>query len=233
MKTVLALRHVAFEDLGTFGPMLEAKGYAVRYLEAADPALRTLSATGDDIVVVLGGPVSVYGGADYPFLNDELAFVEKRLAARRPLLGLCLGAQLIAQAAGGRVYGTGRKEIGFAPITLTEAGGTSSLAAYAHAPMTLHWHGDTFDLPRGATLLASTEMTPNQAFSIGANALALQFHPEVDTNRIEQWLVGHAIELEAARIDVPGLRRDAATYGDGLRRTARRVLDAWIGGLLD
>ena len=230
MKTVLALRHVAFEDLGTFGPMLEAKGFAIRYLEAGDERLAQVDAAADDLVVVLGGPIGVYELTEYPFLERELYFIAQRLAAGRPLLGLCLGAQLIAQAAGGRVFGTGKKEIGFAPITLTEAGRKSCLAPYAEAPVTLHWHGDTFDLPEGATLLASTAMTVNQAFALGPNVLGLQFHPEVDTGRMESWLVGHAVELAGAKIDVPGLRADAVRHGAGLRTTAQAVLEGWMKG---
>jgi GMP synthase (glutamine-hydrolysing) len=230
MKTVLALRHVGFEDLGTFAPLLEAEGYAIRYLEAGDASLAEADAAANDLVVVLGGPIGVYELVEYPFLERELYFIAQRLAAGRPILGLCLGAQLIAQAAGGRVFGTGKKEIGFAPISLTEAGLASCLAPYAEAPMTLHWHGDTFDLPDGATLLASTGMTLNQAFAMGPNVLGLQFHPEVDTSRIEAWLVGHAAELAGAKIDVPGLRADAATHGAALRETARAVLEGWMKG---
>jgi GMP synthase (glutamine-hydrolysing) len=104
-------------------------------------------------------------------------------------MGICLGAQLIARAAGARVYPSGVKEIGFAPITLTEAGCDSCLAAFADDPLTLHWHGDTFDLPEGATLLASTPGCRNQAFSLGPTVIGFQFHPEAGGPGFERWLI--------------------------------------------
>lgn len=233
MKSAIAIRHLKFEDLGAFAPALEAAGYAVRYLDIGEGDLKDLDPTADDLVIVLGGPIGVYEDETYPFLKDEIAFVEKRLAGGAPLMGICLGAQIIARAAGARVYPSGLKEIGIAPITLTAAGRASCLSPFGTAPMTLHWHGDTFDLPQGAELLASTGRCRNQAFSLGPRVIAFQFHPEADTARIEQWLVGHTAELNAAGIDIPGLRRDAATYGSELRGKAKAVAAAWLRSLTE
>jgi len=231
MKSAIAIRHVKFEDLGAFAPALEAAGYAVQYLDIGEAALHGLRPEAADLVVVLGGPISVYEEANYPFLNDEIAFIERRLAAGRPLMGICLGAQLIARAAGARVYPSGTKEIGIGPVTLTEAGRASCLRPFAAEPATLHWHGDTFDLPAGAALLASTEVCENQAFALGRNVIAFQFHPEADTARIEQWLVGHTLELASAGIDIPVLRREALACREELRRKAETVAAAWLDGL--
>ncbi|WP_340116444.1 glutamine amidotransferase [Pelagibius sp. 7325] len=231
MKSAIAIRHVKFEDLGAFTPALEAAGYAIRYLDIGEADLAGLRSDAADLVVVLGGPISVYEEASYPFLNDEIAFIERRLAFGRPLMGICLGAQLIARAAGAPVYPSGTKEIGIGPVTLTEAGRASCLRPFAAEPDTLHWHGDTFDLPSGATLLASTEICENQAFALGRNVIAFQFHPEADPARIEQWLVGHALELASAGIDVPRLRREALACRDELRRKAEAVAAAWLDGL--
>lgn len=233
MKTAVAIRHVGFEDLGGFSEPLASTGFDVRYVDAGVQDLGALAPDEDDLVVVLGGPVGVYEETAYPFLKDELHFVERRLATGRPIMGICLGGQLIARAAGARIYPSGGKEIGFGPIELTEAGRESCLAPFAEAPTTLHWHGDTFDLPADAVRLAATDLCRNQAFAIGANVIGFQFHPEATGQDIERWLIGHAVELAAAGIDVPQVRRDAVTYGGELTRKAADVLTAWLAQLED
>ena len=231
MKSAVAIRHVAFEDLGAFAAPLTTAGYAVRYCDAGDHALQGPDLDEADLLVVLGGPIGAYQDTIYPFLKDEIGLIERRLAADRPVMGICLGAQLIARAAGARVFPSGGTEIGFAPITLTEAGAQSCLKPFAHDPMTLHWHGDTFDLPRGADHLASTALCQNQAFSVGSTVIGFQFHPEAGVGGMEKWLIGHAVELAAAGIDVARLRADADIYGERLRRKGHEVVAAWIDQL--
>lgn len=171
MKTAIALRHLHFEDLGTLEPLLVARGYAVRYLDAPIDDLYAVDMAAADLLVVLGGPIGAFDDHIYPFLRDELAVVLQWLASGRPLLGICLGAQLIARALGASVVSMGVKEIGFAPLTLTQKGEGSPLAALGQTPV-LHWHGDHFGIPDGATRLAGTQTCANQAFSIGRNVLA-------------------------------------------------------------
>lgn len=232
MKTVLAIRHVAFEDLGAFAPVLMARGWDIRYAEAGVDPIDTAGATQPDLLCVLGGPIGAYDEDVYPFLQDELAAIAARLEAGRPLLGICLGAQLIARAAGARVYPGSAREIGFAPIMLTEAGRHSCLAPFADDPMALHWHGDSFDLPVGAENLASTDLCANQAFSLGPAVIGFQFHPEAATGRgFERWLIGHAAELAAAGIDVPRLRAEAADLAPALEDKAHRTLANWLDHL--
>jgi len=228
-RTVIALCHVAFEDLGLMAPLLAAAGWTITYRDAAldDLAGRQLQEAG--LLVVLGGPIGVYEGDIYPFLRPEIAAVEQRLRAGKPILGICLGAQVMAAALGARVYFGGSKEIGFGPVTLTEAGAVSALAPLA-APdaAVLHWHGDTFDLPQDAVRLASNETYPNQAFAYGANALALQFHLEADPHKLERWFVGHAVELAKAGIDIPALRAEAARRAAAYTRQAAAVFGRWL-----
>lgn len=232
MKHAIAIRHVAFEDLGTLAPLLHARGYTVQYLEAGVDALSHLDALAPDLLIVLGGPIGAYEEGLYPFLDDELHLLRTRLQADRPTLGICLGAQLMARALGARVYPGPAKEIGWKPLQLT-AEGAASVLAPLDGPLTsmLHWHGDTFDLPEGAQCLASTDLCRHQAFQWGRHALAFQCHPEADPARLERWFIGHACELSLAGIDIPALRADSATHGPTLARQAAQALGAWLDQL--
>lgn len=230
MKTVIAIRHLHFEDLGTLEALLTARAYVVRYLDAASDDLRTLDTSAADLLVVLGGAIGAFDEGSYPFIHDELAVICQRLECRRPLLGICLGAQLIARALGAGVTSMGVKEIGFAPLTLTPAGEASPLAALGKVPV-LHWHGDRFDIPDGATRLAGTEICTNQAFSVGHHVLALQCHLEADPHQIERWLVGHAGELAQAGIDPCALRTKAKALQTDLPLAAQAAFNAWLDGI--
>lgn len=226
-RKAVAIRHVPFETLGTFEPELERAGYALTYADVANGDLGQLDALAPDLLVVLGGPIGVYETDTYPFLNAELALIEMRVRAGLPTLGICLGAQLIAAALDAKVAPTGTKEIGFAPLTLTAAGADGPLRRLADVPV-LHWHGDGFELPIGATLLATTSVS-NQAFAIGPNVLGLQFHPEADTtHELEAWLIGHACELAGAGIDPRTIRADARQLGAALARAGRAMFAEWL-----
>ncbi|MBP2301372.1 glutamine amidotransferase [Azospirillum picis] len=228
--TAIAIRHIAFEGLGIVEPILRRAGYALHVHDAGIDDLQGIDPSDAQLLVVLGGPVGAYEDDRYPFLADELRLLERRLAAGLPTLGICLGAQLMARALGARVYPGPGKEIGWAPLALTEAGRASPLAHLDGAAV-LHWHGDTFDLPAGAELLASTDLCAHQAFSLGRNALGLQFHGEVDGADIERWLVGHACEIAAAGLDPRQLRADSKRHGPVLRDAGSRLFADWIAGL--
>lgn len=233
-KTLCALRHVAFEGLGAFAPVFRDAGYTIKIHDLAVTAPETLRQLSPDLLVVLGGPIGAYDDQAYPFLREELALLARRIDRQRPTLGICLGAQLLARAAGARVYPGSGKEIGIAPLRLSEAGRAGCLAAYAEDPLAFHWHGDSFDLPAGAQGLASTERYENQAFRLGAAIFGFQFHPEAELDQIEHWLIGHAAELAAAGIDIAGLRREALAQADAQGRkataVARALLAAWGDG---
>ncbi|WOH50097.1 glutamine amidotransferase [Bradyrhizobium sp. sBnM-33] len=230
-KRALAIRHVAFEDLGTFEPVLAEFGYSVSYCDIGKTQLDGRQLAAADLVVILGGPIGCYETTQYPFLNNEVEAIRVRLESGAPTLGICLGAQLIANALGAAVYPGPVKEIGWAPVVLTDHGLVSVARHLGQDGQVLHWHGDTFDLPPGARLLASTRDVRNQAYAIGTSVLAFQFHPEIRTEDHEQWLIGHAHELAANKIDIPALRADTKRNGPDLERRARSMLSEWLGNL--
>jgi GMP synthase (glutamine-hydrolysing) len=185
------------------------------------------------LAVVLGAPIGVYETAAYPEMAIEQRWVKARIEAGRPTVGICLGAQLMAVVLGSEVGPMGHKEIGFAALELTEAGRRGPLRHLAGIPV-LHWHGDSFAIPAGAEPLAATRLCASQAFALGPRMLGLQFHLEVDGgSKFERWLLGHAVELAAAGIDPRELRRQAAQWGEELRRAARIVFTEWLAGIVD
>jgi GMP synthase (glutamine-hydrolysing) len=229
MKTAVAIRHVAFEDLGSFEGVLAEEGFSIRYLEAGYDDLAAFDSVAPDLLILLGGPISVYEEDDYPFVREEIRLLRKRMAEDRPTLGICLGSQLIAKSLCARVYPGSGKEIGWAPLTLTEEGSRSPLAEIGpeRSPV-LHWHGDTFDLPEGAVRLASTPRYVNQAFAYG-RTLALQFHPEVTVRGMERWFIGHTGEIAATEgISVGALREATRREGPTLEARAPHFFRAWL-----
>ena len=148
MKSAIAIRHVAFEDLGDFAPILREHGYAIQILDAGVDALDTQASRHADLLIVLGAPIGAFDEALYPFLLDELSLLQHRLANQQPTLGICLGAQLMARALGAEVAPMGHKEIGYAPLSFIEP--DSVLAPLGDIPV-LHWHGDQFAIPQAAS----------------------------------------------------------------------------------
>lgn len=228
-RSAVALRHVAFEDLGLLAPIMEREGWDVAFCEATGDDLSHRSIKNAELLIVLGGPIGVYETDDYPFLASEISLIEYRLSRDLPTVGICLGSQLMAKALGGRVFKGPVKEIGWGPVDLTEEGRSSCLKALQDDDaVVLHWHGDTFDLPRDATRLASNHNYENQAFAYGRNALALQFHLEADPRQLEEWYVGHAIELAGAQVSITGLRAAAQQHAKGLASRADRIFGEWL-----
>ncbi|MFT3700913.1 MAG: gamma-glutamyl-gamma-aminobutyrate hydrolase family protein [Agriterribacter sp.] len=150
-----------------------------------------------DWLVVMGGPMGVYDHDQYPWLKDEIFFLQQCIKAGKPIIGICLGAQLIASALGAPVYPNKEKEIGWFPVNLTDAGKRSPLFAGLPSSLTvLHWHGDTFDLPKDAILLAENAVCKNQAFVVGEKVLGLQFHFETTENTLPLMIENCGDELQ-------------------------------------
>lgn len=229
MKQVIAIRHLAFEDLGSLATVLNHRGYRITYHDAGidDPASPDLPEP--DLLVVLGGPIGVYQQEDYPRLGDEIAWVRRRLKAGRPTLGICLGAQIMATTLGAHV-GSATTEIDWSRLELTPQGLAGPLRHLAGTSV-LHWHGDAFELPPDAARLAMTSATPNQAFAIGSHGFGLQFHPEVQWPAFERWLIGHTRRLAARDRPIPAFRAESRIRCKALVAPARRCLEEWLDGI--
>ena len=223
---VLVVQHEANEGVGLLGDSFTRRGLAthVVHVHAGDAVPRTLEAVGASALVVLGGGMAVYDADRHPHIHDELRLLEDALAQRAPVLAICFGSQLLASALGARVYKADRQEIGWFDVTLEDAAHRDALLADAPRSFTpFHWHGDTFDLPAGATLLARSRMTAHQAFSFGAHAWGLQFHPEVTLSIVESMVQGDdlartgldaATLLARARDELPRIAPIAACVFD-------------------
>ncbi len=227
----IALYHVRFEDLGSFAEPLQKAGYDISYRHAGSAPLSLGEWRDTDLVVVLGGPIGAADSALYPWLRDEIAGLTLRLSLQRPTLGICLGAQLMAVALGGRVERrTGGPEIGWSPLALTA---TASVLNTLDGVPVLHWHGDNIVLPLGTASGAATDGTPVQGFQVGSHALGIQFHAEFKPGALEEWLTGHAVELAHAGIDLAQLRKDTQRHGEKLVRSGQAMLAGWLAGLGD
>jgi len=184
-------------------------------------------------LVVMGGPMGVYEEARYPFLKDEKRLIERALREGKPVLGVCLGSQLLAAALGSRVARGDRKEIGWHPVDLTREAGNDPLWQGVASPMVAyHWHGDVFDLPSGAVSLASTQLTECQAFRYGGSAYGFLFHMEVTQEIIRDMVETFSDELRDEGLDGRGILAEAPTHLPTLHRVGTGVFHRWVS-LLD
>lgn len=220
------LQHVPFEGPGSIADWADARGarLAVTRLFAQE---QFPDPTAVDLLVVMGGPMGANDHAVHAWLADEQDFIRQVIAAGKPVLGVCLGAQLIAAAMGARVFPNADKEIGWFPVSAVRPGGGDAFGLPEEVTV-LHWHGDTFELPPGAALLATSEACANQAFLLGERVMGLQFH--LETTRASLWdLVENcAAELEPGRRWVQSAER--------LLRIDQQQLDAnqqLMGRILD
>lgn len=183
-------QHVPFEELGSIQNWLDGQNADITWTRFHEvPMLPTVKEI--DLLIALGGPMSVNDEAELPWLVSEKAFVREAVQAGKPVLGICLGAQLIANALGGRVYPGPQKEIGWFPIQAVNQ--TDSAFRFPLECTVFHWHGETFDLPAGAIRLAESSVVPNQAFQVGRRAIGLQFHLETTADSLAQ-IAHHCVD---------------------------------------
>lgn len=193
------LQHVPFEGLGSIENWIYERNHQLtvtRVYEDADfPAMEDF-----DWLIIIGGPMNIYEDEQYPWLKDERQFIKKTIQAGKIVLGICLGAQFIADALEAKVFPNTHKEIGWFPIELTDEGRASSLLReFPKKFQVFHWHGDTFPLPQGAIPLAKSQACEQQAFLYQERVLALQFHLETTRHSAEQLITNCQNEL----VDAP------------------------------
>lgn len=229
-KTVWAVQHIGYEDLGSFEPVLESRGFDVRYMCSRHVDYKGLFAGDPDLVIILGGPMSVYDDEKHPWILSELQMVTERIETEKPLMGICFGAQIIARALGAKVYaGPQGKEIGWSKITVNDEGRKTPFRHFDGAlTHMMHWHGDTFDLPDGATLLASSDKYQKQAYLYGDRIFAMQCHPEVTESKLRLWYSSGLKEIAEVGTDVETLKSDAHKYNDVLTRQTDKFLNEWL-----
>ncbi|MEO8905987.1 MAG: gamma-glutamyl-gamma-aminobutyrate hydrolase family protein [Polyangiaceae bacterium] len=240
MTRAIVLKHVDFEGPSRIATLLQERGCQIdlRSLEHGDPVPERLAP--GELLIVMGGSMGVgdLKGERYPFLHREVALLRQCITEDAPVLGVCLGAQLLAHAAGAAVYplrtnGTRRFEVGWAPIRLQQVNDPvcAGLPEELHV---LHWHGDTFDLPARAQLLASSAACPNQAFRLGSRLFGVQFHCETSAEDVEKWL--STDDAFITRANGPGaaaaIRRDTARYMQEQYDVGGRLLSNMLDAML-
>ena len=226
--TVLVLQHVGCETLGTIADALEIQGVSSRYVRSFDgqPVPQELGDAGG--LIVMGGPQSVYEQNKSPFLRDELRLIENTLRQEKPILGLCLGSQLLASVLGAEVKAGQKKEIGWFDVALTgDAKKDGILAGIPSSFTGFHWHGDVFDLPKGAVALASSAQTPYQAYRYGKHAYGFLFHMEVTATQIVEMVSIFSGELQTAGVDARKIISGAKKHLSNLQQTGSTVYSKW------
>ena len=233
MAKLLVFQHVAFEILGTLNPLLRRYGFRIRYVNFGRDAAARPRLDGYDALVILGGPMNVEETEKHPHLATEVELIGEALERGLPMLGICLGAQLIARALGAEVGPNPRKEIGWYDVSPSDAGRLDPLLRhFGTSEKIFQWHGDSFEIPPGAVRLASSPTCDNQAYRWGDRVYGFQFHLEVDEPLIERWLTVpiHRAELEALRgeIDPDIIRRETPEYISRAKQLSDAVFTSFI-----
>lgn len=189
MARILLFQHVPFEPLGVISPLIRNRGHRIRYINFSREPEAKPNLSKYEALIILGGPANVDQLERYPYLQTEMDCIKQALDNDIPILGICLGGQLLAAACGAEVYKGGAKEIGWTTLKPTSVGNNDPLIQHWQPEEKIfQWHARTFDLPKEANLLVTGDVIPNQAFVIGNHAYGFQFHLEVNTPLISRWV---------------------------------------------
>jgi GMP synthase (glutamine-hydrolysing) len=230
MEEVLVFQHEAFEDLGFFAEVLEKQGADYRVVRLFHGEMPLEEWKNVRALIILGGPMNVNEEDSFPFLRWEKRIIRAAIDEAVPILGICLGAQLIAASLGAPVFQGPVKEIGWSPISITLHGQVDSLLGYLPENATVfQWHSDGFDLPAGAIRLASSAHYSTQAFRVGKTVYGLQFHLEVTPRMIERWIDERSKDLALAPYVLPDkIRADTQSYAPTLKYYGERFLSEFV-----
>lgn len=231
MAKVLVLQHVKSEGLGIIGKSLRQKGIEADFIKIFEGQRIPRDVGGHDGLIVLGGPMGVYEEDIYPFIKDEIMLIKDALKNNIPMLGICLGAQLLAKAAGANVYKGKKKEIGWYDVELTEEGKRDGLFIGLPDEFTVfQWHGDTFDIPEKSRCLASSKLFPNQIIKVGKNAYGIQFHLEVTEEMIREWIDVNGKELVSVKsyINPKDILKDTPENIETVNRHGQAVFSRFL-----
>ena len=231
MAKVYVLQHHPVENLGTIAEALEGAALAWQYIRIHEghPVPREMKGAGG--LIVMGGPMAVYQADQYPFLRDELHLIEQAVTEELPVLGVCLGAQIVATALGAKVTrNPAGKEIGWYPVSLSDAALEDRLWRGVAPTITpFHWHGDIFEVPTGGVSLASSEKTPCQGFRYGDSVYALQFHIEVTPESVAAMAAAWPRELKKEKISAAEMIGAAAGHVPELELLSDAIFGRWAG----
>jgi GMP synthase (glutamine-hydrolysing) len=229
LRPVLAVQHTPVETLGTLEAALRGADVPLAYLRTHEREPVPVSAEGLGGLVVLGGPMSVYETERYPHLEDEIQLIQDALERGTPILGVCLGSQLLACALGATVESMGEKELGWGEVeTTSEAIYDPLFGALGRSFTAFHWHGDAFELPEGGTLLASSRSTLVQAFQFEQRAYGILFHLEVDERLVRGVLADFQDEALEAGEDPYEILRHTPEHLPQLMARARRFHEGFL-----
>ena len=236
MPEILIIQHAGCEPVGTVGEVFDRNSVDTRIVRTDLGDEVPLTVDGIDGLVIMGGSMGVYEQDTYPFLTREITLIKEAVRANIPILGICLGGQLVSAALGGEVYVGAKKEIGWHSIYITPAGQDDPLFGKIDSfkicsnPnfVGFSWHGDYFTLPDGAVRLAYSDLCECHAIRYGTHTYGIQFHPEIAASTVEVWLSEFDEDFASSDLDRDAILADTARYAEAQRRAAIEISGRWL-----
>jgi len=230
---ILVFQHVPYEPLGTLDPLLKEAGFRIRYVNFGREPESRPNLDGYEALIILGGPMNSDQIDTFPNLNTEIEIIREAVERQKSVLGICLGAQLLAKALGGSVKRNRAREIGWYDVRLTDEGADDPvLSTFKPEQRVFQWHEDGIELPPGTVHLAASDASPVQAFRHGEHAYGFQFHLEVSESLVDRWLTvpvnQQMLDAEVGRVDPDDIRQQTAESISALEALSRETFSRWI-----